>query len=196
MPNFSTIMRALDGPSIWIVISLFAFFLWKASAWKTNVENKLSNVENGLSNIEKVVEKLSKKVDALYNIIMEKYGRSVDQASSPVTLSDYGKDIAGRIDVEKIVSVYADKLHRETKNMNAYQIQEHCFDFCNNKLVKDLEKKNKEFFEKLSEVAFADGVDIEKITRVVGIKLRDRVLEMKDIVHAEVDQHSPSPGES
>ncbi len=189
-------MRSLNDPSVWIVIPLILFLLWKASAWKTNVENRLSNVENGLSNIEKVVEKLSKQVDALYNVIMEKYGRSVDQSSSPVTLSDYGKDIASRIDVEKIVSVYADKLHRETKNMNAYQIQEHCFDFCNNKLVQDLEKKNKEFFEKLYEVAFADGVDIEKIMRVVGIELRDRVLEMKGLLHTEVDQHSPSPGES
>ncbi len=58
--------------------------------------------------------------------------------------------------------------------------------------MNDLETEDKYQFDKMLQVAFDEGIDIEKITRVVGIALRDRVLQMEGKSHAEVDEHSPN----
>ena len=185
MNIFSTAMQTLNQH--WVLLVLAVVFLWKISTWKANIENRLSNTEKSLDVLSKNLDALSKKVDDLYSIIISKFGRSVEQADSPVTVTDYGKDLSGRINAEAVVDVYADNLYEETKGMNAYQVQEHCFIFCKEKLLNDLEKKDKAKFDNLSAVAFDEGIEIEKLMRIVGILLRDRVLSMKGKSHAEVD---------
>ena len=75
--------------------------------------------------------------------------------------------------------------------MNAYQIQEHCFDFCKEKLVEKLQETDKESYEKISAVAFDDGIEMETVTQVISIKLRDMVLSLHGKAHTEIDHHSP-----
>ncbi len=184
MSTFSTILQTLNHSWTWVLVALVVIAIWKVPTWKVSIEHRLSAVE-------KAVDGLSGKMDEVYSVIINKYGRAVDQAGSPVTLTEYGKELFARIDAEKIVDKYVDRLLQETKDMNAYQVQEHCFLFCKETLLADLEEQDKDSFEKISTVAFEEGIDLEKITRVVGISLRDRVLPMQGKSHIEVDDHSP-----
>ena len=213
------VQQALNQSWIWVVAVAGIWFLWKVPTWKAGIEHRLSNVEKSVDKLESSVDKLessvdkletsvdklessvgklensvgklSEKVNEIYGVIINKFGRTIDQADSPVILSDYGKDLYNRIDAEKIVDRYAERLLQETKGMNAYQIQEHCFLFSKDNLLEDLEKNDKESFETVSDVAYMEGIDLEKIMRVVGIPLRDRVLSMQGKSYTKVDDHSP-----
>ena len=187
MNNFITLLRDWEIP--WIFgIALGVFLLWKVPVWKTSIEHRLTAVE-------KAVEDFSGKMNEVHSAIINKYGRAVDQVGSPVVLTEYGKDLYQKIDAEKIVNKYADRLLQETKNMNAYEVQEHCFGFCKEKLLGELKHQDEVSFEKISAVAYEEGIELEKITRVIGISLRDQVLSMQGKSHAEVDDHSPPAGE-
>ena len=178
-------VRALDSGSWIFILGALVFIGWKASTWKANIEHRLSSVE-------KTMETFSGKLDEVYIAIIGRFGRAVEKSTSPVTLTEYGVELAGKIDAQKVVDAYADKLHRETENMNAYKVQEYCFSFCKEKLPDDLEQNDKTYFDKISNVAYEEGINIEKLTRVLGIKLRDKVLSMKGKSHAEIDEHSPT----
>ncbi len=182
--NTSSILQALNNPITWFFLVGLGFLFWKVPTWKAGIEYRLSGVE-------KSVNELSRKADEIYSVLINKFGRAVDQAGSPVTLTQYGKDLFSQIDAEKIVNKYADKLLEETESMNAYQIQEYCFDFSRKDLLNDLEQHDKESFNKISTVASEEGIDLEKLTRVIGISLRDRVLSTQGKSPMEVDDHSP-----
>ena len=202
--NISSIIQSLDFP--WIAIILFvAWLIWKVSSWKTTVDSRLTGVEEAIDRLEKAVEKvekavetlaqkvehLSHKVDDVYRRVMDDSFRSVEKVDSPIALSDYGKELFDLIDAGKIVDVYAEKIYNETQEMNTYKVQEYCFTYCKEKLMEELEANDKEQSEKMAFVAFDQGINMEKIMRVVGIALRDRVLQMGGKLHAEVDKHSP-----
>ena len=181
--NYYNLIRPLiESPITWIIIA--GIFLWKTATWKTTIENKLSSLSEKLSS-------LSEKVEKVYDVIINRFGHSVEQTSSPITLNNYGKDLSERIDSKTIVNKYVDLLYEQTKNMNAYQVQEHCFLFSKDELLPKLQETDKEYFDKISSVAFDDGIDIEKIARVIGIELRDRILSMHGKLQTEIDDHLP-----
>ena len=192
--NINAIMQSFNLSSWgWVAVVIAVIgVVWKISTWTTTVDNRLSGVEKIIEGLTKNVEGLTKKVDEVYRVIVMRHGRAIEKIDSPVTLSEYGQELFARIDAEKIVDAYVDKLHGDTQGMNAYKVQEQCFLFCKEKLLDDLEAKDKDQFDKISQVAFDEDIDIEKITRVVGIALRDRVLQMEGKSHTEVDEHSPN----
>lgn len=184
MTTISTLWRALESNYGLLVLAGMFYLGWKMSTWKGSIENRLSGVEN-------LAERYAKKTDEIYTIIVGRFGRSVEQATSPVTLTEYGAELSDKIEARTIVDAYADALYQEAKDMNAYEVQEHCFLFCKNRLLDDLEKSDRDYFDKISDIAFQEGIEMEKLMRVLGIELRDRILQMKGKSHAEVDAHSP-----
>lgn len=164
-------MQSLNSPLWSLAVIAFAIWaVWKVSNWKTTVDNKLSSCEKALEN-------LTGKVDEVYRVFVGSLGRAVQKVDSPVQLSEYGQALFDKIDAEEIVATYADRMCGATQGVNAYQAQEYCFSFCKEQLLNDLETSNKSQFDKMSQVAFDEGIDIEKITR--GIALRGRVIHMK-----------------
>ena len=155
--NINAIMQSLNLSSLgWVAVVIAVIgAVWKISTWTTTVDNRLSGVE-------KIMEGITKKVDEVYRVIVMSHGRAIEKIDSPVTLSGYGQELFAQIDAEKIVDAYADKLYGDTQGMNAYKVQERCFLFCKEKLLDDLEAKDKDQFDKISQVAFDEGIDIEK----------------------------------
>ncbi len=93
------------------------------------------------------------------------------KSTSPLTLTDYGIEISEKIHAKEIANRYAGKLTAEVKGLNAYQIQEYCFDYCKEKILDDLKMNDQNKYETIHTVAFENGVDIERITRVIAIML-------------------------
>ncbi len=123
--NINAIMQSLNYSSWgWVVVAVFVIgAVWKTSTWKTTVDNKLSG-------FAQAIEILTGKVDEVYREIVMSRGRAIEKIDSPVTLSEYGQELFEKIDAEKLVDAYADKLRGDTQGMNAYKVQEHCFLFC------------------------------------------------------------------
>ncbi|MDD9884218.1 MAG: hypothetical protein OXU62_06770 [Gammaproteobacteria bacterium] len=114
MTTISTLWRALESNYGLLVLAGMFYLGWKMSTWKGSIENRLSGVEN-------LAERYAKKTDEIYTIIVGRFGRSVDQATSPVTLTEYGAELSGKINARKTVDAYADALYQEAKDMNAYE---------------------------------------------------------------------------
>lgn len=185
MTTLTTLWRALESNYGLLVLAGMFYLVWKMSTWKGGIEHRLDNVE-------KTVEKYTEKTDEIYNIIVGRFGHGVGQTESPERLTEYGAELAGKIDARKIVDKYADAVYRETENMNAYQVQQHCFVFCRDPLMNDLEKVDRAYFDKISNLAFEEGLHLAEISYVLGLEMRDRVLQMREKSHAEAAEHSPA----
>ena len=205
--NINTIIQSLANFHGLAILLVAVWLSWKVASWKSTVDGRLTGVEKAIDRIEKAVETLTQRMDALtqrmdaltqrmdtlthkvddiYRWIMNDSFRSIEKVDSPIALSEYGKELFYLIDAEKIVNQYAEKMYNETQEMNAYKVQEYCFTYCKEKLMDELEENDKEQSEKMALVAFDQGIDMERITRIVGIALRDRVLQKGEKMYAEV----------
>lgn len=176
MKEILSVSNILNSSIVWSL--LLCVLLWKGSAWKTNIENRLNSLET--------------KTDRVYEIILQKFGNPIEQARSPITLTDYGKDISKSVDATKIANEYTDRLRSEIEGLNPYQVQEYCFEFCKNKLLDYLKDTNNDQYEKIHAFAYKQGIEVEKILRVIGIELRDCIFSISDTLHEDIDKHSPS----
>ena len=77
------------------------------------------------------------------------------------------------------------------KEFNACQIQEYCFSFSREELLNELKEKQIERYNQIYDVVFNKGIDVERLTRVIVLELRDKVLSSLNKPHEEIDQHSP-----
>lgn len=179
----ANLLALAKSPITWAIVvgGFFVYIakaIWRVSAWKSHVDTTLSD--------------LTKKMDTVYGLVLKHFGHPVEQPGSPLNLNDYGKNLFMKTDAGKIVERYADEMYGETEFMNAYQIQEHCFDFSDKRLVQRLEKDDKESFEKISFVAFDAGINMSEITRVIGFGLRNEVFARRGIAHTREKEASPA----
>ena len=196
--EFATVQNLIESLSPWIIIVLVPFIFWQIPVWKTRIESKVENVELRQDKLDERYDKsdekylkLQEKIDDLYKLLLGAIGPQFLKSGSPLRLTDHGNKISERIAAARIANNCAVKIIDKTVNLNAYEIQEFCFEFCKGKLLEELEKDNFEQYEIIQTVAFEEGVEIEKITRVIAIELRDKILSMKGTAHSEIDEHSP-----
>lgn len=152
-------------------------------------------MEKSLSRLEKGLETLNNTVQELKNTLIKKFGVSVAESTSPINLTDYGKEISEKVNADDIASLYADKLKDQVVGMNPYEIQEHCFSYAKNDLLKDLKENAPEEYRVITDYAYDAGLEAKKITYVIGIKLRDELLNSMGVAPNEIDKHNPSAQE-
>ena len=135
----------------------------------------LSKTVGGLSI---TVGGLSKTVGHIHAKI-DKLPEDIFRHSSPLSLSEYGQKLSDKIDAPAIASKYKRQLISVVKeqNMRPYQIQQSCFDFSKKEIISDLKENDEEQYNKLTDVAFNEGVEVEVLMKITGLVLRDQVLE-------------------
>ena len=142
----------------------------KASAYCTNVNNKLRQLRAAVIKLEKHLFK-----------------ESFTETLSPMALNDIGKEISAEINARDIVKRVAEKVPVKS-NMDAYQIQTSCFEYASLHLFGDL---NEAELKVLRRVAFDRGHDIGSYETIFGILLRDHWLAILGKRPHEVDIHDP-----
>ena len=180
--------------SIVIIFGIIAWFVTMNSKLKDleDVRKNAQGLLRGLESIEEIREKINVligRVNALSDEVAASRGKGIYRSDSPVSLSEYGESLSKKIDVKSITDRYKEQLTKRAKKreMNAYQIQQICFDFAQNQIPKDLEENSKEQYDQLANVAFNEGIQIGDLMRVLGLILRDKVLEACDISVSDVD---------
>lgn len=181
----SAISALGDGGIITILLIIIVLIVWIVSA-----HHKLKDLEP-VREHTKSLAKAAELIPKIYGMLLNHYGTDIFKATSPVSLTDYGKSLSQEIDAQFLVEKYKEEIKKETANMNAYEIQQYCFDFAENKVLDDLKKTEVERFNKITELAYQQGVDVEKIMRVLGLELRDSILGLVGKTHQEVDDNSP-----
>ncbi len=140
-----------------------------------NVVHRVGNLERTTAILERTTASVSKQIAGLS-------GQQYTEASSPMSLNSRGKELSKEMDAARIASRYRAKLVDKAKDENGgpYQIQESCFDCAADEILKDLEEKDKTTYRHLTDIAYNEGVQIEVLMRIVGLVLRDQVLQAID----------------
>ncbi len=137
------------------------------------------------------VSALSGVVETLQKVVSQAIGKPIAGSSSPLLLNDYGKTLSQAVDAPSLAERYTKGLETKIATMNPYQIQELCFDFADTSILGDLEKNDKENFDKVTACAYKEGIKADKIMRVIGILMRDMLLNQAGHAPTTVDDHAP-----
>ena len=159
------------------LLFVLPFGAWKVRGWKGNIEDEL--------------RRLSMRMDDFHTFLSSKFGNPLVASLSPLALNERGQQIAKTIDAAPLASHYADQLQDQVGTMNAYQIQELCFAFARDHLLKDLEATDAVNFNRVTTCAYEEGIDPAEIMRVIGILMRDILLKNAGHSHQAVDDHTP-----
>ena len=157
----------------------FVFWLgWKAKALHDVYKTVISITEQW----DDLLALLDQIVKDLRQIKFATSGR-YDDSDSPRALNSDGQRISQLIAAKDLADRYAGFAPVDNLT-NAYDIQEACFTFATEKLSGHLTPDER---NTIKTVAFDEGANELMIMRVVGIVLRDKVLEDKKIPISQVD---------
>ena len=185
------------GDIIAIAIAVLGFLLY-GIRWLITLDLRMKDLEPIRKNAQAIaetpekVESLSKTVESLSKTVgglsitvghihakIDKLPEDIFRHSSPLSLSEYGQKLSDKVDAPAIASKYKRQLISVVKeqNMRPYQIQQSCFDFSKKEILSDLKENDEEQYNKLTDVAFNEGVEVEVLMKITGLVLRDQVLE-------------------
>ena len=141
------------------------------------IRSDIKGIHSDIGVMNSNITGMNTKMDILFQKI-EKLPSSVFQSDSPLSLSDYGQGLSDKINAHAIAAKYKERLISMAKeqNMRPYQIQQCCFEYASKEILKDLEKNDEEQYYLLTDAAFNEGVEIEKLLQITGLALRDQVL--------------------
>ncbi|MCY3986732.1 MAG: hypothetical protein OXF23_06830 [Candidatus Dadabacteria bacterium] len=160
MENYSWVFL-----SIVALVSLASFIVSlfdrnkKKGEWEGSVNSRLDALEKGLKDI----------LD-----LFLKRGSPVAESSSPINLTDLGKDIARKISARKWASDLAESLIKEVVEVagkHPYEIEEFSFQYMrgNPRLSEDMKQKVKE-------TAYEKGITQRDVLDVLALELRDEII--------------------
>ena len=170
------------------IIAIYAIYkVIKATAtataavveWKTTVENNQESTSKSITNIEGTLSKISDDIKKLFGLVNR---NPTIQPGSRLMLTEFGEKLAENIEVNTWISSHADKLKMELVGYTPYEIQEECFRYAQNDLMQVVGEEHK---TKIQSVAFDNGIDLASVLNVVGIVLRDKLLEIMDLEMTE-----------
>lgn len=190
----SDLIKQLNS-SVWVLIALLfvAFYLvskvsnliGKWSEKSSHQDEKIGN----LSNLAKDVIVMQTKVEMIYQNTLK---TPLVMSSSPLTLTNAGKEISEKIEANKILQKYISQLCSEvelTSPKNAYDIQMAAIKIVKEKLISFLNEKE---LTDIKNQAYLRGILVEDVLSVFGILLRNHILNEKGIPIADVDKHDIS----
>ena len=157
---------------------LVGVVIWKVSAWKTTVDNERSTVPKSIKRLEDALSSFMVEIRQDIKNIFLRLPPPTTQADSPIKLSELGDRVAGEIQVDNWVDEYVAEVRaRIGDNPTPYSIQDTCFQYAENELMKKLaENGPPERKESIEMSAYQNGIDLPAVLKVVGIKLRDQLL--------------------
>lgn len=140
------------------------------SKWEGSVEARLVHLDK---NMEKIDFKIDKISDKIFSYFSHNF-RKVIGSESPLRLTDFGKEIAEKLDADHMAGRLAEIIKEDVKGKEPYDIQEFSFNY-----VQDDAHYSDEDRRFIRNVAYEKGVSENQVREVIGIELRDKLLEIE-----------------
>jgi hypothetical protein len=184
-----------DAGSFGFVFGVFGAICY-AVYYITKFATKI-DTEHGL--FSKRIDKIEDNTDKIKeNIILIKAAMKIalpdsyTQSQSPVSLTQRGKEMADKLDVERRVAANWEHIfqyiEKSVKDKNAYDIQQFCIERAT---VNLLEFLTEEDVRDIKLVAFNEGRAVESFGGLIGVIIRDAYFKKKKIQIDEVDKSEP-----
>ena len=159
--------------------------------WTCNMEGSKSTVDKVESNIDSIRSDIS-YIKGMINILQAN-ANPLTQSHSPIGLSEKGKKVAEEMGVASMIadnwehiSTY---IQDNTKSKNAYDIQQFCIETASVSIEKFF---NPEDVSKFKTFAFNAGHPIAYYGSMIGVLVRDKNFQEKNIAVEDVDKHDPT----
>ena len=184
------IESALRGSIIAIVVLIFLIMLvaiiitWRISGWKTIVDSNQTSLSNSLKALEENLTKFMEEMRDDVKKIFHALPQDTTKTSSPITLTDLGIEIAKEIKANEVVEKRAKLFISRATDMPPYEIQEMCFNYVEDELINDsdIQEDYRNLLDtRVKTSAFQHGLEVNQVLRVIGVLLRDKVLEAKGL---------------
>ena len=91
--------------------------------------------------------------------------------ASPVRLTEFGKSISEDVGAQDVAKRLAPEVRKQVREMDPYQVQEHCLEFMTVKHA-----PAPELDSLINKVAYERGVKREQVLRVIALELRDLLI--------------------
>ncbi|MCY3628508.1 MAG: hypothetical protein F4065_07425 [Rhodothermaceae bacterium] len=140
--------------------------IFHVSRWSGSVDTKLSHLEEFMKKLDRKFDRIRDQLPAP-NVMV---GRS------PLRLTEFGNDISKKIDGVNWASRIAETLTDHIQGKEAYDIQEYSFDYVLNKI-----KLSEEQLSLIRNVAYKKGIPEKGVRQVLGIELRDKLLDIMEL---------------
>ncbi len=175
---------------IGILIALFIFFvlseIFQIKKRMKDIEVNIKNISIDTSNLDFIKKFIS--------LFFKNDGVDLTTISSPITLNERGKEISRKIQADVIIERNYESFKKDIckeESINAYDIQQNCFDF-SREIIKEKKYFEADEYENMKSIAFDEGITIESMYIIFGILLRDRILEDMQLPHDDIDKHDPT----
>lgn len=163
-------------PAYWaLVLSgtvLLAFIaaVFKFGSWYGQVNSDRKRFDQFMEEVRKDIKNIFDRLPPLPT-----------KEASPIRLSEHGERISKDIDAKAWAEKVTHKLIGQTKGMTPFQVQEFSFDHAN-----AFEPDNA-LLVKMQQSSFETGIDLEGVRRVLGVELRDRLLQLNGLTESSLD---------
>ena len=150
----------INTPLILTVAAGLVYALISIGKWVGSVNSDRSKFNEFIKEIR---SKLDKILDRLPPIAVS--------SGSPLRLTEFGEKIAKQINAEEWSVQLASKVATAVEGKTPYEIQQFCLNY-----VQELEISSEQH-EVLYNCAYENGMDVKTVRRVLGIVLRDKLLD-------------------
>ncbi len=165
----------MTAENVGIVISITALLavvglIFKFGKWYGEVNSDQARFSDFIKEIRKDIKD-----------ILSRLPPAPTTGSSPIQLTEIGERISNHISAKEWAATEADNLAPKTKDMNAFEIQTLSFDH-----AKSFEP-DASLLSKMQESAFESGINLEGVKEVLGVELRDCLLQMNDFNRSSIN---------
>ncbi len=137
--------------------------------WKGAVDTDRKSFKEFMKKVRDDLKEIRNDIGKIFVRI----GPKVSVGQSPVRLSDLGSSISKEINALEWAEKVASAVQGQVKGLEAYEIQDFSFKYAENEThYSDQEQRD------IRRSAYENGVTDEQVRRVLGIELRDRLLEL------------------
>lgn len=127
------------------------------------------SVDTDRENFKKFIQEVKSDIKELFSRLPP----PVIKSGSPLVLTDFGKEISKLAAGSKWATKTAIKFLDQIEGKKPYQVQKFAFEVAEN----DEYFSDKEY-ERIQEAAYERGIDEKLVRQVLGVELRDKLLEM------------------
>ena len=135
--------------------------LLSVGEWKGRNDGSVSAIKEAIQTIQGDIKS-----------ILERLPRPEVVGDSPLRLTDFGRTLSEGIGGHDWAQEVARQLADNVQGKEAYEVQDYSFEYAANE-----ENHTDEFLQKMRICAYNNGTQVEAVRRVLGVELRDALLE-------------------
>ena len=144
---------------------------YKFGVWKGKVDNDRTSFREFMN-----------EVRADIKLILTRLPPTTTTSASPIRLTELGERISNSIDAKNWAIKTAQELVDETKDMDSFEIQDFSF-----KHAKAFDP-DEALLENMREAPFESGIELSGVRNVLGVVLRDELLQMNNLQRSLLDK--------